>query len=49
MQTLLANFTTVSKIRGVAVTTGWESEGPGFEPRQWLQATFDPGLPKKTK
>jgi len=24
----------------------WESEGPGFKPQQ-LQATFDPGLPKK--
>jgi len=30
----------------IGISSGWESEGPGFEPR-WLQATFDPGLPKK--
>jgi len=28
------------------MASGWESEGPGFEPGQ-LQATFDPRLPKK--
>jgi len=30
------------------MASGWESEGLGFEPR-WLQATFDPGLPKNNK
>jgi len=29
-----------------AIASGWESDGPGFKPLQ-LQATFDPGLPKK--
>jgi len=28
------------------MASGWEYEGLGFKPR-WLQATFDPGLPKK--
>jgi len=28
--------------------SGWESEGPGFEPRQ-LHATFDPRLNKKAQ
>jgi len=32
--------------KGVAIASGWESEDPGLKPR-WLQATFDPGLPKK--
>jgi len=30
------------------MASGWESEGPGFEP-QWLQATFDLRLPKTAK
>jgi len=29
----------------IAMGTGWESEGQGFEPGQ-LPASFDPGLPK---
>jgi len=29
------------------MASGWESEGPEFEPRQ-IQATFDPGLLKRT-
>jgi len=28
------------------MASGWETEGPEFKP-QWLQATFDPRLPKK--
>jgi len=30
------------------MASGWESEGPGFAPRQ-PQATFDPGLSKNNK
>lgn len=30
------------------MASGWDSEGPGFE-TQWLQSTFDSGLPKKTQ
>jgi len=30
------------------MASGWESAGPGFEPRQ-LQAIFDLGLPKTAK
>jgi len=30
----------------IAVASGWESEGLGFESRR-LQAAFDPGLLKK--
>jgi len=30
----------------VAEASGWESEGPAFEPRR-LRATLDPGVPKK--
>jgi len=30
----------------VVIASGWESECPGSEPRR-LQATFEPGLPKK--
>jgi len=30
----------------VVMVSGWELEGFGFEHRR-LQATFDPGLPKK--
>jgi len=29
------------------MASGWESDGLGFEPWR-LQATFDPGLPKKS-
>jgi len=32
---------------GVVIASGCESEGLGFKPRQ-LQATFDPGLAKKS-
>jgi len=28
------------------MASGWEPEWPGLKPQQ-LQATFDPGLPKK--
>jgi len=41
------NLTTLIE-KGVAMASGWESEGPRFKPRL-LQATFDPGLPKKNK
>jgi len=31
----------------VVMPSGWETEGPGFKP-WWLQATFDPGFPRKS-
>jgi len=31
----------------IAMASGWEFEGPGFELRQQFQATFDPELPKE--
>jgi len=33
--------------RPKVMASGWESDGLGFEPWR-LQATFDPGLPKKS-
>jgi len=32
----------------IAMVSGWESEGLGFEPRR-LQATLDPGCQKNNK
>jgi len=34
--------------KGVAMATGWKTEGPGFEPRQ-LQTLFELLLPKNNK